>query len=292
MGEIMKNKNEWVEKLHSSEIKILDEFDRICKKNGLKYFFTGGTLIGAVRHKGFIPWDDDIDVGMTRPDFDKFIKCCKNDLKDEFYLDYFKSNKNGFRLYAKLNLKNTLFIESSTKNIKNIDNGIWLDIFPFDNLNKVNSKSHILKHRMIVTIMKIVNLKLGFKSYLSEYRKNHKIIMFFVDVFAKICPKRLLLNLAHLIITSNKNNNSEYIANMTVELVRFKESHRRNEVFPVTKLEFEGKKYYCPKEYDKILTKVYGDYMKLPPVEKRVTHEPCLIKFEDGEIINFENNKD
>ena len=280
-------KTNWLDKLHKEELRILDELDRICKKNKLKYFLSGGSLIGAVRHHGFIPWDDDIDVGMPRSDYEKFIKCCKTDLKDDFYLDAFEVNTNKFHLYAKLKLKNTIFMENYATELSGVDHGIFIDIFPYDNIDEMNSKDHLKKDKFRHNITKLVYLKSGLTNYLSEYRKSHKIIMFFVDVVLKICPRKLLLSMAKRKISANKNDNSLYISNMTGGLSLEKETHKREEVFPAVRLEFEGKKYCCPKEYDKLLTKIYGDYMQLPPVEKRVTHNPVMVKFSDGETIEF-----
>ena len=127
------------------------------------------------------------------------------------------------------------------------------------------------------------------KVYLSEYKKNHKIIMFFVDVFLKICPREWLLGVEKKKISSNKNNDAKYLSNMTGGLSLEKETHLRTEVFPTVRLEFEGKKYSCPKEYDKLLRKIYGNYEADPPEDKRVTHKPYKIVFSDGEEVNFEN---
>ena len=89
-------------KLHQSEIKILDEIVRICDKYNLQYFLIGGTLLGAVRHKGFIPWDDDLDIAMPRNDYEKFISISKNELKDDFILDDISTNEQYWQIFAKV----------------------------------------------------------------------------------------------------------------------------------------------------------------------------------------------
>ena len=287
----MENKDtKWLKKLHNSELKILDELDRICQKNNIDYFLTGGTLLGAVRHKDFIPWDDDIDVGMTREDFNKFVKCCKKGLKDDFFLDFYPINKRAFRLYAKLRLKNTLFVESKIKDC-HINHEIWIDIFPYDNLEELNSREHQKQNDFRIKVTKLINLKVGIKYYLSQYRQTHHVTMFFVDLFLKICPKSFLLFLANHKISTNKNNKTKYISNMTGGLDIEKETHLRSDIFPLVRLEFAGGKYLAPKNYDKILRKVYGNYMELPPLDKRITHNPQKVLFEDGTIINFEEGE-
>lgn len=282
----MKNKNTWIDKLHKTQVKILDEVDRICQKNNIQYFMTGGTLIGAVRHKGFIPWDDDIDLGMPRKDYKKFIKCCKKDLSSKYILDFFPVNKKSYHLFGKVRIKGTELVESDIKDCK-LNHEIWIDIFPYDNIKKEYTKLHYFKNNFRKNMQKIINLKVGINSTLSEYRKKHKVIMTAIDLFVKIIPLKVLMGITNMIISLNKNEKSKYLSCMVGGLALEKETHLKSEVFPTVKLEFEGKKYPCPKEYDKILTRIYGDYMKLPPVEKRQTHNPTKIKFEDGETIEF-----
>ena len=102
---------ETLTKVHEIELELLNEFVRICDKHNLTYFLVGGTLLGAVRHSGFIPWDDDIDVGMPRVDYDKFINIAKNELKNDYLLDSVETDKNYFLPFAKILKRNTLFIE-------------------------------------------------------------------------------------------------------------------------------------------------------------------------------------
>ena len=277
-------KNEWVKKLHDTEMEIMDEVDRICKKNKLRYFLTGGTLIGAVRHKGFIPWDDDMDLGMPRKDYDKFIKICKTELSDRFVLDAYPTNKKSWHLFAKVRMKNTEFVENIIKKL-DVEHGIWIDIFPYDDIEELNSENHLFKNKFRTLINKMMCRKIGLNHYLSEYKKNHKIIMFFVDILIKIMPRSFFIGITNFVLKTKKEG--KYLSNMTGGLSLEKETHLKKEIFPTVKLEFEGRKLPCPKEYDKLLTKIYGDYMKLPPKEKRVTHNPYRIKFEDGQVIDF-----
>ena len=117
-------------KLHQCLLMIAKEIKRICDKNGIKYFLIGGSLLGAVRHNGFIPWDDDMDFGMLRADYDRFISVCENDLKDEFLLCSINTEENYNRAFAKVRLKGTFFPDQGQAN--GINSGIFVDVFPID----------------------------------------------------------------------------------------------------------------------------------------------------------------
>ena len=115
---------------------ILVEFDRICKKHNIKYILDGGTLLGAIRHSGFIPWDDDADVAMLRSEYNKFCKVCKKELDSRFFLETKKVNKKYPYAFAKLRLNGTIYKENFLNNL-DVHNGIWIDIFPIDKTSKL-----------------------------------------------------------------------------------------------------------------------------------------------------------
>ena len=121
-----------LQKLHFLQLKIAKEILRICEKNSIDYSLSGGTLIGAVRHSGFIPWDDDMDIDMTRENYLKFIKACEHDLGKEFYLENWYTDNKYWNGFSKIMLKDTILVEDSTK-FSNNRSGIYVDIFPWDN---------------------------------------------------------------------------------------------------------------------------------------------------------------
>ena len=116
--------DKYVRKLQLVELEILEEVDRICKKNNIDYFLNGGTLLGAVRHKGFIPWDDDIDVTMTRKNYNKFIEACLKDLNSKYIIDNYKTNKKCCFSFTKIKKKGTLYVESRDYNTNDEKSGI------------------------------------------------------------------------------------------------------------------------------------------------------------------------
>lgn len=123
--------SEQLKKLQKVEVEIVSEVIRICNKFNLDYFTVGGTTLGAIRHNGFIPWDDDIDIGLIRTDYDKFIKVAPNELRKEFVLQHYETEKATPTYHAKVMKKGTIFLEGYARNI-DIEHGIFVDIMPFD----------------------------------------------------------------------------------------------------------------------------------------------------------------
>ena len=168
---------ETLKKLHEVEVEILDEFVRICKKQKLQYFLYYGTLLGAVRHNGFIPWDDDLDVAMPREDYEKFIKMAKEELNDNFYIDNKDTNDEYYLNFTKLRKKNTIFEQDFQVNYDG-PKGIWIDIFPIDESKKENSIKLQIQQKLNYIIYSICHYKSGFffiKKIINNKKNNWKI---------------------------------------------------------------------------------------------------------------------
>ena len=269
----MNNNKEYDEKtlkkLHQVQLEILDEFDRICKKNNLVYFMVGGTFLGAVRHKGFIPWDDDIDVGMPRRDYEKFIECAKKDLDKKFFLDCFSTNEEYYLPFAKIKKNGTIFDEEVIHHLKN-HKGIFVDIFPLDNVPE-NNKELKLRAILALSITDAVALKYKIKKL---KKLKHPIISLCLCIFTR----KHLMRLQKKIVTYCHDDNSKYMCDIGAGYGYRKELILREDMLPVRKMEFEHKKYCVPRT-DVHLKQLYGDYMELPPKEKRKTHSPMSIEF-------------
>ena len=119
--------------LQNIELEILDEFIRVCEKNQLTYFLIGGSCIGAVRHHGFIPWDDDIDVGMPREDYEKLVEIAADELNPEYFFQNYHSEKNCGLIFGKIRKNNTILSENYSYHI-HMHQGVWIDIFPYDQI--------------------------------------------------------------------------------------------------------------------------------------------------------------
>jgi len=271
-----------LDKIHESNLNILDEFVKICKKYNLTYFLVGGTLLGAVRHNGFIPWDDDLDVGMPREDYEFFISNYYKKLNSKFELDVHDHNKLYWLPFAKIRLKNTTYIESGAKNYIG-DQGIWIDIFPLDSI------SNIKKAKIQKKITTAIRAEMGNRQNIInniDKRKKKILKMIFIGFNSNKTLGKLQNKIMKL---QNKKQNTEYFANFGSQYEIEKQIHLKEKYFPLKKMKFEGKLYNVPNDYDYVLTKIYGkNYMELPPVEKRVTHNPLKIVFEDGEEVIFD----
>lgn len=253
------NKKE-LKELQNCELDILKQFIKVCDKLNINYFIIGGTLIGAVRHKGFIPWDDDIDVCMLRKDYEKFLKEGQKILEDKYFLQTYKTDKEYPCCFAKIRNSETTFIESSINHL-DINHGIYIDIFPLDNLYKYSKiKSKLLYYSLFYEYFKKSNNKL--KRLFNKiariiYRKKDKI---------KLCEK--LDN----IYQKNNKKDSDIIINYCGAWGDKRESHKKSDFMNYTMLQFEDIQVKAPIGYDRVLKDTYGDYMTLPPKEKQVSH--------------------
>lgn len=261
-------------RLQLSHLEILDEVVRICDKYGLKYYLAEGTLLGAVRHKGHIPWDDDLDIAMPRKDFNKFAELCKSELADKFLFQFTSTFKNHYLPFAKVRNQNTVFNEYNIRNL-DVPKGIYIDIFPIDNTKKVNSISRGIRTKLLKKLSFSITAKVGFE-HKSSFM--HNFVLFLLKPFSA----NQLSKFRDYLMTIENNDKNPYYINFASYQMRNKEFFPKSYFGEGVMLEFEGKLYRAPIEYDKILTCRYGDYMQLPSVEDRVLkHKPEYIDFGD-----------
>lgn len=264
---------ELLRKLQLTQVEMLDEIVRICNKYELQYFLIGGTLLGAVRHKGFIPWDDDLDIAMPRKDYNKFIKIAKKELNEKYYLHDIEFDSKYWVSFVKVRKYNTIFEPIQDSTIDTKYKGVYVDIFPLDNANREKSLFQDIQAKICK----------GLTSF--QYRRSHatmitktpfgiKLLYPLLSLFSIKCISKIINNVMQL----NKNENSKYFINIGSFINVHKQTMLKEKYLPSTELEFEGKKYSVPNDYDYVLKRLYGDYMKLPPEEKRVTHNPNRIE--------------
>ncbi len=244
---------------------FLLETDRICKKHNIKWFLGGGTLLGAIRHKGFIPWDDDADIMMLREDYDKFCEVAPAELPPSMALQTYKNDKNCFYDFAKLRLNGTVFATGFAKEHRQMHNGIAFDIFCHDKTanSKLGQKLHLATT--------LFTRALVFNKWNNRRAENgSKIQSVFTDLCKRIFPLRfsLWLEMKALKFFKNKKNAKYLYDGMGRNIY--------NGSFPIEYLDeavyvdFEDCKLPVPKEYDKYLTFLYGDYMELAPLSTRM----------------------
>lgn len=264
-----------LDKLHKVELEILDEFVRICNKYQLRYFMTGGTMLGAVRHNGFIPWDDDIDIGMPRKDYDSFIKYAKEELNSKYFLDSFETNKEYYLPFAKIKKNGTIFDEEINHHINN-HKGIFIDIIPFENAKMEDS----LIQKVQAIFVRSITDTMYFKNKIGKLSgARHQILVVLLSIF----PKKCLMTIQKKIMKINRDDNSKYMVALAGTYGYQKETMKRDVFVPVKEIQFGNKKYFGMNKPDKYLSQLFGNYMELPPKYKRKNHTPLKIDFGDSD---------
>lgn len=248
------------EKRKSIQINILKEVDKYCRINKLTYYLAYGTLIGAIRHRGYIPWDDDIDIVMPRPDYEKFIKYFNNTI-DDIKVYSFEINSNFPFAYAKV--ANELTIEFESTNI-DFEIGVNIDVFPIDGI-KLNDESILNKQKLLRLILDIKKVKL------SRKRKLHKNICIVLAKVLFCCFKKETI-IKKMINTAKiyQYSDSDFVCLLCGALQN--EPVSKSYFSQGIKVYFEGEMFNAPIGYDSWLRTLYGDYMLLPPIEMRKTH--------------------
>lgn len=256
------------------ELDILLHFSNFCKKHDLRYYLAGGTLLGAVRHKGYIPWDDDIDVCMPRKDYEEFKKIYKD---NKFYV--VKSQNVSNRPYMNLFDARTV-IESKYINYEGIDH-IWIDILPVDglpsDLNKVKEIYSICDFYRKLLVLADARLGEG-KSFFKKYSK------YLLKPLANLYGKQRCINKIEKIAAKYPYEESEYVGIVTWGLYGAGERMLKSEFEKSIEVEFEGHKFPAFSCWDSYLRGLYGDYMQLPPIEKRKSHDMVAYLIEEEEL--------
>ncbi len=261
--------------LHNCMLEILDSFVELCEKNSLKYYLTGGTLLGAIRHQGFIPWDDDLDVVMPREDYERFRSIVSSGDELNFH---FQCSENDYRYWAIFGKYKKIGTEINERSIQhlNVDKAIFIDVFPLDDTNRTNKKSLCRIRKIVRFLNKCIETKARIGSTYNRFDK--RIVRLLLVPFSI----KLLTDIRYkIMISENDKDNRFYInygTNYSIEKAIFpKEYYGEGIMVP-----FENRKYRIPKEWERILTRVFGNYMTLPPEEQRkLTHAPIYIDFGD-----------
>ena len=269
-----------LEQLKELEVELLAAVDEICQKENLRYSLGGGTLLGAVRHKGFIPWDDDIDIMMPRPDYDAFIKyCLSHDVP--FAIKSWETDKTYVNLAAQIFNPKTILEEDNTPD-ETMKIGVFIDIFPIDGLG--NNLKQAKKAFNSTKFKRELLVAAQWKKFLKS--KTHpwyyEPIRFAFFLLGRCVNKQKLFK-SILSVYSKINFNSVQYAGAVGG------SYREKEILPKTlwtkyiDLPFEGRSFKAIADYDTYMSSIYGDYMKLPPEEKQVSHHTFTAYFKEEE---------
>ena len=259
-----------VQKLKNTQIDILDYVVGVCEKNGIDYYLFFGTLLGAYRHKGYIPWDDDLDIACKREDYEKLMSALREDNDPRFYIQSFDRETDSPVIHGKVRMNGTRCVEKNVvSNEQNL--GIFVDVFPLDYYRddfKHNAAAFLIKYFYSVRQSKI------FKRKLRSLKDLIKL------PFLPFSLAFLNRRITRLLESVNKKQDS-----LTCYICSYNAGRCscRAELFEQPeKLEFENKSYSVPHDTPAVLESLYGkDYMTLPPEEKRITHSYQSVSWEE-----------
>lgn len=254
-----------LDELKKIQLEILDVVHHFCQENGITYFLSSGSLIGAVRHKGYIPWDDDIDLYMPRKDYDRFVSAFNMDNRQRYRVVSLLTDENCTLAFAKVERTDTRIIEHVDYPMAL---GINIDVFPVDGVpdDLEERTKYFAKIQWFRNELVLKDVSLDFKR--RGLIKN--IILLLGKLFLFHKSMRHLAEQLDMSI-DKVNSDSQYVCNLVMGN-GINSVFTREAINDSTDVEFEGKFYKTMRGYEEYLTKTYGNYMQLPPIEKRVSH--------------------
>lgn len=276
---------ETLEKVQNAQTGILKDVLGLCEKNGIDVFIIFGSALGVVRHQGFIPWDDDIDIGIFREDFPHFRKLAEKCLGDKYEFLTPETNPNYACTVTHFQKKGTKFISYDVKDC-DYTPGINIDVFVYDHLadNKLARKRQYAVTWFWGRLLFLSGKGAPHIPYTGIKKKIATFICKAVSGFLKlfhITPLKIYRKFQKECQRYNYKETKYYVAFETPK--SWVNAMKKNDVYPLKQMPFRDFTVPMPKNTHKLLTRVFGDYMQLPPVDKRVNHRPYIIEFGDEE---------
>jgi lipopolysaccharide cholinephosphotransferase len=272
------NEADNLRRLQLAQLQIAVEVTDLCDRHHIRYALLGGSALGARRHRGFIPWDDDMDIGMLREDFDRFLDVARTELPASLYVQHWLDDPQMGAPFAKVRRNHTVMLEEASKDTGG-HKGISIDIFPFDNVPdgpaeypwKLELKfwKRLLRHQTGYTIR-----KLALPLYVADLPTR---------VGARIVSPALAKRRMHKVMTRFRHRRSDRVLAVGGAYDFKKDMLQVAWLSNVTRQAFEDRQFYCPTALDDYLAHMYGDFMALPPVEQRRSkHRIRLLDFGDA----------
>lgn len=262
--------NKTLRQLQLTELELLQEVNRICQKCNIKYNIIAGTLLGAVRHGGFIPWDDDADVALLRPEYEKFRKACETELDTTRF--YFQDHRNtpGYRWgYGKLRRKDTLFLREHQEHMP-YEQGVFIDIFPLDYVPDNYALRSIQNFKCFL-------YRKFFWSEVGKVADKKQIMRILYSIMSKVPEKRLKRSFNRFIKKTDRKKTG-WVRILTFPTPNKAYGYRTGWYEKSADIEFEGVVFSGIADYEEYLTFKFGNYMELPPENQRKVHPVSDIK--------------
>ena len=259
---LKKYKEQCLRACQLKQLSILEEIDRICQKHHIDYWLDGGTLLGAVRHGGFIPWDDDIDIAMRREDMERFAAIAPQELREGLVMQVAQNSANNKQPVSKVRDLNSFYVEKTDDFSADYEKGLFVDIFPMVDYPTL-SRSFVKRVALGIS-----------KSYSILHKSHYYSLRSFAEFFwfgTKYIVYRGVWAVAAA-CCSHQTYLSNILTNNGYGIM-----HRQDSVFPLSTIEFEGKTFRAPANPDAYLKDLYRNYMDIPPVEKRVIHSLFIM---------------
>ncbi len=254
---------EILKQLQEIQLECLIELDRLCREHNISYSLDGGTLLGAVRHGGFIPWDDDIDIIMLREDYERFFEVCKTELDSRFFLQEHRTDPHYNVGYPRIRRNGTVYRRAGHGHMKYHD-GVFIDLFVLDNVPDNEVLKHL--HRFgCFCVRKVLWSKTGWNLAPTEFRRSWYALVSLIPTDAAFAANDAIADACNRRKTKLVRHNTHPYPNPEVCGCGIPASLMEE----FTELTFEGRKFRAVKNYKQYLTMLYGDYMQLPPKEKQ-----------------------
>lgn len=259
-----------IEELHEIMLKMLEKIDLICREEGIDYFLIDGTLLGAIRHNGFIPWDDDADIAMPRKDFERFKKIASQKLGSDFFVQTIETDPEYHLFYIPLKIRDNHSTLIETYGEK-YHEGVYIDIFPFDYLTE-NRKEELIKKR-ITYFFGVARGPVSIKTFPSI----HFFVRIFLQMIGRLIPRKIMIHYINSAIDKNLKGiqRDELIYGFELPWMNI---FKKDEIYPLKRKKFENIELNIPCNADAVLKNIFGEYMKIPPDKEQLTHAKFYSK--------------